>query len=244
MIYRCRPSRRLILLSMHYVAQPSVAIWGRGDTTSVSPALTIHSLTHHASLHVFSTSLLPFTWTASDLKMVIIIVFNVVSLSFKGLSSLKSCFKNNYIKIYPFLDRKWLQLINQNESSCTTNHKKGERENELLMCAKIKREGRVHSRKWENKRWNLHTKEFCMHHHHTPVWMIAAELYWSFQVFCTVIEMLEMRNLSSIRVHKTLMKHLEGCVIPQLERLMSAGNHEALQRLNFSEQSYFLKPNK
>lgn len=53
-----------------------------------------------------------------------------------------------------------------------------------------------------------------------------------------------MRNLSSIRAHKTLMKHLQGCVIPQLEHLMSAGNHEALQHLKFSEQSYFLKPNK
>lgn len=46
---------RLILLSMHYVAQPSVAIWARGDTTSVSAALTIHSLT--PALHAVSTSL-------------------------------------------------------------------------------------------------------------------------------------------------------------------------------------------
>lgn len=30
-----------------------------------------------------------------------------------------------------------------------------------------------------------------MHHHHTPVWKIAAELYWTFQQFCTVIEIQE-----------------------------------------------------
>lgn len=44
---------RLILLSMHYVAQPSVAIWGRGDATSVYAALTIYPLTYCATLYAF-----------------------------------------------------------------------------------------------------------------------------------------------------------------------------------------------
>lgn len=36
---------RLILLSMHYVARPSVTIWGRRDASSFSLALTIRTLT-------------------------------------------------------------------------------------------------------------------------------------------------------------------------------------------------------
>lgn len=35
----------LILLSMHYVARPSVTLWGRRDASSTSLPLTIHTLT-------------------------------------------------------------------------------------------------------------------------------------------------------------------------------------------------------
>lgn len=31
-------------------------------------------------------------------------------------------------------------------------------------------------------RWNVYTKEFGMHRHHAPVWVIAAELRWSYFV--------------------------------------------------------------
>lgn len=99
----------LILLSMHYVARPSVTLWGSRDASCTSLPLTIHTLTMGPLCTFCNFSLFLLTWTASYLKLVIVNVFNVMSLSFKALRSLKFRFKNHYIKMYPLVDCKWPQ---------------------------------------------------------------------------------------------------------------------------------------